>query len=79
MGEILSRRRPLETISLTVHTDTEGLVSIRMLHPLGLRTTLQLDADETSNLIDTLIEAMEIIEPPAPKPRIAVSLVRNKA
>lgn len=79
MGEVLNRRRPLETISLTVHTDTEGLVSIRMLHPHGLRTALQLDAEEASDLIETLMEALEIVQPPAPKPRIAVTLIRNKA
>lgn len=79
MGEVLNRRQPLQTISLTVHPDADGLVSIHMQHPQGLRTTLQLDDEETSNLIDTLMDALQIIQPPAPKPRIAVTLIRKKA
>ncbi|WP_439606887.1 hypothetical protein [Hydrogenophaga sp.] len=79
MGEVLNRRQPLRTINLSVHPEADGLVSIHMQHPQGLRTTLQLDDEETSNLIDTLIDALEIIQPPAPKPRIAVTLIRKKA
>lgn len=77
MGEVLNHRRPLETISLSVHTDAQGLVSLRMQHPHGLRTALHLDCEEASNLIDTLIEAVEIVQPPQPKPRVAVTLVRK--
>ena len=79
MGEVLNRHRPLETISLSVHPDTDGLVSIRMQHPQGLRTELHLDSNEAKNLVDTLIEALRIVQPPPPKPRIAVTLVRSKA
>jgi len=78
MGEVLNRRRPLQTICLTVHPEADGLVSIHMQHPQGLRTTLRLDEEETSNLIDTLADALEIIHPHAPKPRIAVTLIRKK-
>lgn len=79
MGQVLTPRRPLATISLSVHAEAEDLVSIRMQHPHGLRTELHLDCEETSNLIDTLIEALEIAQPPQPKPRVAVTLIRKKA
>lgn len=79
MGEVLNRRQPLQTISLAVQPDMDGQVALHMHHPKGLRTVLHLDSEETSDLIEALTEALQIVQPPDIKPRIAVTLIRKKA
>lgn len=79
MGEAVNRARPLQTITLAVQPDKGGLIALHMHHPKGLSTVLHLSCDETDALIDVLAEARLIAQPNDPKPRIAVTLLRNEA
>lgn len=72
------RPRAIPTIHLTVQPSENGQVEVRMQHPDGMRTVLYLIPEELEALQQALDEANRLANPRAPKPRISISLVRNK-
>lgn len=74
----MNRHRAIPTIHLTVRPCENGQVELRMQHPEGMRTVLYLVSEELEALQQTLDEAHRLANPRAPKPRLSISLVRNK-
>lgn len=74
----MSRGRVAPVIHLTVRPCDGGQVVLQLQHPKGYQSVLYLDPPELAELQQALDDASQLANPAPIKPRIAVTLIRNK-